>query len=250
MTVTHGDLTIDWLGYATVRLESPEAVVYVDPGRYGVLTGEWTPPSDDAAAAHPPTRDYAPGDGDLVLVTHLHHYDPEGIDRVASDDATIVTFEGINVHETGRTDLRPLDLPYDVRRVGMEDELLAAGLPIWTVPAYNHPDGPRVDEDGTPIHPEGKGCGYLVAIGGERVFVAGDTDVLEGHDQLDATVFLPSISGSFTWDRREAAELAEAMDPDLVVPIHYNTFPDLEADSAAFAADLEERGVPVELDEA
>jgi L-ascorbate metabolism protein UlaG (beta-lactamase superfamily) len=38
------------------------------------------------------------------------------------------------------------------------------------------------------------------------------------------------------------------MEPDLVVPVHYNTFGALEADSEAFAADL--RGsIPVALDE-
>jgi L-ascorbate metabolism protein UlaG (beta-lactamase superfamily) len=39
------------------------------------------------------------------------------------------------------------------------------------------------------------------------------------------------------------------MDPDLVVPVHYNTFAGLEADSAAFVAACEERGVTVALDE-
>jgi L-ascorbate metabolism protein UlaG (beta-lactamase superfamily) len=50
-------------------------------------------------------------------------------------------------------------------------------------------------------------------------------------------------------DRHDAAGLAEDMDPDLVLPIHYNTFPDLEADSGAFAADVAKRSVPVVLDE-
>ncbi|PSQ48138.1 hydrolase, partial [Halobacteriales archaeon SW_6_65_15] len=46
-----------------------------------------------------------------------------------------------------------------------------------------------------------------------------------------------------------AADLAEAMDPDLVLPVHYNTFEALETDSGAFAADVAGRGVPVVLDE-
>jgi L-ascorbate metabolism protein UlaG (beta-lactamase superfamily) len=39
------------------------------------------------------------------------------------------------------------------------------------------------------------------------------------------------------------------MDPDLVLPVHYNTFEAIAADSRAFAADVAERGVPVVLDE-
>ena len=95
--------------YATVRIAGEGPVAYVDPGRYGVLSGEWTPPSDDARGAHPPTRDYRPEDGDVVFVTHVHHYDPDGIERVAAEDATVVAFEGIDVSGTRRPDTRPED---------------------------------------------------------------------------------------------------------------------------------------------
>ena len=44
MTVTYADLTLDWFGYATLRIESAEGIVaYLDPGRYGVLTGSGRP---------------------------------------------------------------------------------------------------------------------------------------------------------------------------------------------------------------
>ena len=248
MTVDANGLTIDWLGYATVRIEG-DTVVYVDPGRYGVLTGEWTPPSDAAADAHPSARDYRPEDGNLVFVTHRHHYDPDGIDRVASDDATVVTFDGINVHGTNRTDTRPADLPYTVRSVGLEEQGLLDDIAFWTVAAYNHADGPHTRADGTPIHPKGMGCGYLLSVDGTRVFLPGDTDVLEGQAKLDVDVFLPPIGGTYTMNREAAAELSVEMDPELVVPTHYNTFESIETDSAAFEESLSESDVTVELDE-
>lgn len=249
MTVHADGLTIDWLGYATVRIASADTVVYVDPGRYGVLTGEWTPDSDAAAEAHPPARDDRPEDGDIVLVTHRHHYDPDGIERVASDGATVVTFDGIDVHRTDRTDTRPVELPYEVRSVGLEEQGVLDGVIFWTLAAYNHADGPHTRSDGTPIHPKGMGCGYLLGLDGTRVFLPGDTDVLDGHAELDVDVFLPPIGGTYTMDRREAADLAAEMDPGLVVPTHYNTFGAIETDSAAFEAALSERGVAVERDE-
>ncbi|MBV0923154.1 MBL fold metallo-hydrolase [Halomicroarcula limicola] len=246
MTIRHDGITAEWLGYATLRLEGEDTVVYLDPGRYGVLTGEWEP--DTPGVGHPETRDYAPKDGDVVCVTHVHHYEPDGIRRVAKDDATIVAFEGINVRDSGRDLERLSDLDYDVREVSMEDELVVDDVPIWTVPAYNDPDGPNVDESGDPIHPKGIGCGFLVSIDGVRVFWPGDSDVLPGHSELDVSLFVPSISQSYTMDRYDAAELAEAMDPDLVLPMHYNTFDSLEADDEAFAADVAGRRVPVVLD--
>lgn len=247
MTVRHDGLTVDWLGYATLRLESPDTVVYVDPGRYGVLTGEWDP--DDPDVGHPPTSDYRPEDGDLVCVTHVHHYDPDGIERVASEDATVVAFEGIDGQDADRDLPRIVELPYDVRQVGMEEALSAAEVKIWTIPAYNLPDGPNTRPDGTPYHPKGFGCGFLVEIDGTRVLCTGDTDVLPGHEHVDASLFCPPIGQRFTMDRHEAAALAATIDPDLVLPIHYNTFSNLEVDSRAFAADVAQAGVPVVLDE-
>ena len=249
MTIGYDGLTIEWLGYATLRIAGEETVVYLDPGRYGVLTGEWEPDSERAAGAHPPAADVHPEDGDLVCVTHRHHYDPDGIDRIAAPDATVLAFEGIDPG-TGRRDLpRFADLPHEVRTVDDETEGVVEGVPFWTVPAYNDPDGPRVRADGSPIHPEGRGCGYLVAVEGTRVFWPGDTDVLDGHAALDVDVWCPPIGGSFTMDRHEAATLAAELDPGLVVPVHYNTFEALETDSRAFAADVATAGVPVALDE-
>ena len=73
--------------------------------------------------------------------------------------------------------------------------------------------------------------------------------MLEVHEGLDVSLFLPPIGKNFTMNRTEAAEVAAAIDPDLVLPIHYNTFPDLEADSRTFAADVAASGIPVVLDE-
>jgi L-ascorbate metabolism protein UlaG (beta-lactamase superfamily) len=248
MTVTYEGLAVEWLGYATVRLEG-DRVVYLDPGRYGVLTGEWEPDSPAAAGAHPPGRNYRPGDADLVCLSHVHHYDDDGLERVSGDGTTVLAFEGIDPRDSGRDLPRLSELPYDVREVSMEDGAVAADLPVWTVPAYNEPGGPHTTADGTPFHPEGLGCGFLVSFEGTTVFWPGDTDVLEGHAELDVDVFLPPIGGAFTMDRREAAALAERLEPELVVPIHYNTFEALETDSAAFAADCRERGLEVALDE-
>ena len=228
MTATHDGLMIDWLGYATTRITDGERTVYIDPGRYGVLD------------------DYSAKDGDLVLVTHDHHYDPEGIERVAAPNATVALFEGI---ESGGIDreVRPVDeLPYEIRRVALEDEFEVAGVGVETVTAYNDPEGPHVRDDGTPYHPAGEGVGYRLTIGGTTVYYPGDSDVLFEHQGLRADVFLAPIGGAFTMDRHAAADFAEALGAELVVPVHYDTFEALEADDEAFAADVRSRGLSVE----
>jgi L-ascorbate metabolism protein UlaG (beta-lactamase superfamily) len=247
MTVHHAGIDVEWLGYATLRFAGAETVVYTDPGRYGVLTGEWEP--DTEGVGHPPARDYRPEDGDLVCLSHVHHYDPEAIERVAATDATLVAYEGIDDGVRDR-DLPPLDeLPVDVVRVGDKAATTVDGTPLWTTPAYNLPDGPHTRPDGTPYHPKGFGCGFLADVDGVRVYWPGDTDALPAHDHVDVEVFCPPIGPRFTMDRHEAAAVAARMRPDLVVPVHYNTFSTLETDSRAFAADVAEAGVPVALDE-
>src|SRR6056297_3161301 len=253
MTIRHDGLIAEWLGYAGLRLESPDGtVVYVDPGRYGTLTGEWTP--DSPGVGHPEARDYRPEDGDLVLVTHDHHYDSDGIRRVAAEDATLVVYEAVYPPIIDR-DVEALDdLPYEVIKVDEEDDLLLGDVIVRSVAGYNDPDGPHTDANGDPFHPEGFGVGYHLTLPGRNaedvtVFWPGDSDALPGHAELDVSLFCPPIGGSFTMDREEAAGLAERMDPDLVLPIHYNTFEALETDSGAFAADVAKRGVPVVLDE-
>lgn len=248
MTIRHDGLTADWFGHATLRLETPDGfVAYLDPGRYGVLTGEWEP--DDPDAAHPDPVEYDARDGDLVCVTHNHHYDSDGIERVAGEDATVVVYEGVETDDIGR-DVKPVaDLPYDVRRVGENESFSVGEAEGRTLPAYNHPDGPHTNDGGEPFHPRGFGAGFLLTLSGVPVLWPGDSDVLDEHGDLDVSLFCPPIGGSFTMDRHGAADLAEALDPDLVLPIHYGTFSALEADSGAFAADVAERGVPVVLDE-
>ena len=251
MTIRHDTLTVRWLGYATARLADAETVVYTDPGRYGVLTGEWQAP-DGVDTRHPAGPAYDARDGDCVLVTHDHHYDPDGIRRVAAPGATLVVYEGVDAERAGRPpspEALAASEGYDLVRISERERIEAAGVRVRSLPAYNDPDGPYANADGSVVHPEGFGVGYRFEVGGVPVFWPGDSDVLPHHTDLDASLFLANISGSVCMDRHDAADLAERLDPDLVCPIHYDTQAFLAADSRAFAADVAGRGVPVVLDE-
>ena len=246
MTVSHDGVTVDWLGYATARIEWPDGTVaYTDPGRYGVLTGEWTPDDHDGADHHPPASDYHATDADVVVVTHAHHYDPHGIERVASEDATVVVYDGVSADDTGRSVTRVDALDYDVRRVEYGDAPTVAGVAVETVPAETAPDKPG----STSSHPPGFGCGFVLTRDDTPVFYPGDSDALAAHDDLDPAVFLAPISRRITMSETEAADLAERLNPGLVVPVHYNTFERLAGDSRAFASDVASRGIPVALDD-
>lgn len=247
MAITVADLTVEWLGFGAVRLAFAEGpTCYIDPGRHGILTGDWEP--DSKNQPHPRLDDYQPEDGDLVCITHDHHYDSDGIERVAGDDATVVVFEAIDPYDLSRN-ATPLDsLPGTVEQIGLPGELAVEDVDIQAIGAYNDPEGRRIADDGQPHHPKGEGVGYKLQYEDWDVLLPGDTDVLPGHRALETDVFLPPIGGNVTMNRHEAADLAQTVGADLVVPIHYNTHRAIETDDEAFAADVASRGIAVALD--
>ena len=52
-------------------------------------------------------------------------------------------------------------------------------------------------------------------------------------------VALVPIGGHYTMDRFDAVTACEFIGADIVIPIHYNTFPLIETDVGAFKSDVE-----------
>jgi L-ascorbate metabolism protein UlaG (beta-lactamase superfamily) len=219
MSVTHEGLTFERLGHASVRIESEAGVVYVDPWS-DVLEGE-------------------PGDADCVFVTHddFDHYDPDGIEAVSGPETTVAAYEAIDTSALSR----------DVHTLPLDGETTVGGIEVRTVPAYNRSDGEHVDDEGEPFHAEGEVVGLVLTLDGTTVYYPSDTDFLDEHREIRADVFLPPIGGHYTMDWEEAAEFARSVDPDLVLPVHYDTFEAIETDADAFASELEADGYRVEL---
>lgn len=222
MRVQHDGLVFERPGHASVRIETDDgAVIYIDPWSQ-VIEG-------------------TPGDADVVFVTHddRDHYDPEGIRAVRNDGTVVAAYEAIDTDDLGRG-VTPL--PYD-------GEATVGGIEVRTVPAYNRPDGDHVRPNGEPYHREGEVIGLVLTIDGTTVYFASDTDFLDEHREIDADVLIPPIGGRPTMDRHEAAEMAASVEPDLVLPVHYDTegIDGLDADAGAFKEEVESRGARVAL---
>ena len=72
--------------------------------------------------------------------------------------------------------------------------------------------------------------GILFTAEGKTIYHAGDTALfgdmkLIGERNTIDVAFLP-IGDNFTMGPEDAAYAAELLKPKIVVPIHYNTFPD------------------------
>jgi L-ascorbate metabolism protein UlaG (beta-lactamase superfamily) len=112
------------------------------------------------------------------------------------------------------------------------------GLEFETVPAYNILK---------PFHPkQAEWVGYILQIGGKRIYVAGDTDATKEAKSVSCDVALIPIGGTYTMDVKNAAELANILQPDVVIPTHYGCIVGNPEDGEAFAK-LVKAPVKVEL---
>lgn len=187
-SVQIGSVTIKWLGHSGFLLEGDGKKIYIDP--YDL-------------SEEPAFEDKA----DILLITHEHfdHCSPDDIRKVRQSDSTTLIPESLSLQFKG-----------DARRIA-EGDVLADGLEIKgtrieVVPAYNLEK---------PYHPRGSGVGYIVELGGIRIYHAGDCDFFPEMKYIRADVALLPIGGTYTMDEEEAASAAAAISPKSVIPMHY-----------------------------
>jgi L-ascorbate metabolism protein UlaG (beta-lactamase superfamily) len=97
----------------------------------------------------------------------------------------------------------------------------------------------------TPGTVTGTPAGLLINLGGVTVYHAGDT-CLFGDMKLIAErnpvdVALLPIGGHYTMDRHDGVVAAQFIGAGTVIPMHFDTFPPVETDSAAFKSEVEEK---------
>jgi L-ascorbate 6-phosphate lactonase len=228
LTPRTGEAGIWWLGQATVALRGARANVLVDP---------FLSPHPDRLVP-PPFEAREVGGLDAILCTHEHwdHFDGEALPELAetSADAVIVVPEPL-VDAVVALGIDPS------RVVGAQPErsIELGGLSIHPVPACH---GVETGDAYTFGRELSNGLfrylGYVVDLGGVRVYHAGDTIPFDGLEEqlreLAIDVALLPINGRDAeretqgivgnMNAREAAHVAEAAGADVVIPIHFDMF--------------------------
>lgn len=188
---TGGDITIVPLNHATVQVRHGTHVIDVDPVAQA---------QEKAGTLPAPT---------IILVTDIHpdHLDPATVAKRKQDTTTVVApaeaakkLEGATVIANG--DTRTVD-----------------GVRIEAVPMYNLKRGPS---EGQLFHVKGRGNGYIVTLGGKRIYFAGDTECtpeMKALQNIDVA-FVP-MNLPYTMTPAEAAECVKAFKPGIVYPYHY-----------------------------
>ena len=141
---------------------------------------------------------------DVVLVTHAHgdHYDAAAIKALAPK-TLICTPEVAEKEPTAK-----------VMRNG-ESLTIDGWLKVEAVAAHN-------TEARSNFHPKGRDNGYVLTIGGERIYIAGDSepqpDMLA---QKGMDVAFLAVNQPYTMTPEQAAEVINTIEPEVFYPYHF-----------------------------
>lgn len=184
------EITLHFFKHASLAIETGGKWIYVDPV------------SDYADYGSLPK-------GDLVLITHSHHdhLDVTAVERILTPETEILCDRtSAEAFEMNCYTMRPgsVSTPRDY-------------VKVEAVAAYNTTPGHLQ------FHPKDReDCGYVLTIGGTRIYVAGDTEPtpeLKALKQIDIA-FLP-VNQPYTMTVDQAVEAVKAIRPAIFYPYHY-----------------------------
>jgi L-ascorbate metabolism protein UlaG (beta-lactamase superfamily) len=72
------------------------------------------------------------------------------------------------------------------------------------------------------FHPKGRGNGYVLTVGGQRIYLSGDTEATpEMRNLKNIDLAFVCMNLPYTMDVDQAAEGVLAFQPKVVIPYHY-----------------------------
>lgn len=206
---------VRFLGHSSFLLEFSTGNVLVDPNFNCHSFGSYKRmiPAPISIAELPPIA--------LILITmeHEDHFDKKSIEQiVARDNACVVAHDSV---------LSELPIPMRCKRgVTANAQLHVRGVQI-KVHLSHHPQS---------FYP----MSYMVTGDNVSIYHAGASHLLEEYPhELKPQVALLPIGGNITMDIVDAVKATKVLKPDVVVPMHYNTFQICQASPEEFARKIE-----------
>jgi L-ascorbate metabolism protein UlaG (beta-lactamase superfamily) len=196
-------MKVTWLGHSAIKIENSKTI-YIDPFLSGNPSASITPDEIDKA--------------DIVIVTHYHgDHLGDAFKICKKTGATLVS-----IHEVA----------VEAEKEGIKAE----GMNI----------GGTVEIDGVKVHmviawhsaEKGNATGVVIEIDGKKIYHAGDTG-LTYDMKLIGEFFEPDLSfipigDRYTMGIPSAVKAVELIKSKMIIPIHYGTFPIIEANPEEF----------------
>lgn len=188
---TNGDVVVHPVGHAAFVMQWNGKTIINDPTEGGAAyTNNFPRP-------------------DLMLVSHEHtdHFSAATIAAVRGSNSLIILPQSV---------FNMLSIPQRTNAIvltnGMSTNVLE--IQVEAIPAYDIP--------GPGNHPRGRDNGYVLTLGGERIYITGDTDnTPEMLALTNIDVAFVCMNSSFTMTALQATNAVRAFRPKVVYPYHF-----------------------------
>ncbi len=192
------ELKIIPIEHATAVLEWGDITIYIDPtGGAVAFEGQKKP--------------------DLILITDIHgdHFNLETLEALDTSKAKIMVPQAV-------ADEIPAEFTTQLDILDNGDSKERYGINVEAIPMYN------LREEAKEFHVKGRGNGYVLNFGEERVYFSGDTeDIPEMRSLQNIDKAFICMNLPYTMPVESAASAVLEFQPDQVYPYHFRGRPDV-----------------------
>jgi L-ascorbate metabolism protein UlaG (beta-lactamase superfamily) len=187
-----GVLVVQPVEHASLVLSVAGTVIYADPaGKTDRFKGLAAP--------------------DIILITDIHgdHFDSAAVAALKTSKTRLIVPKVV-------ADKLPESYKPMVTVLKNFGVATQNGITINAIPMYNLPESPESR------HTKGRGNGYIITVGGTRIYISGDTQgIPEMRSLRNINVAFVCMNLPYTMDVSEAADAVLAFKPRIVYPYHY-----------------------------
>lgn len=180
------------IGHATMILAHKEVVIYVDPVVGAEAFSDREKPN-------------------FILITDIHgdHFDPKTLQSMSLDSTVLIVPQAVK-------EKLPELKAKDVIVMNNGDEKEFESLSLEAIPMYN------LREEALKFHEKGRGNGYILTLGGQRIYISGDTEDIPEMRQLeDIDMAFVCMNLPYTMTIESAASAVLDFKPKKIYPYHY-----------------------------
>lgn len=148
---------------------------------------------------------------DLVLITDIHgdHLNSKTLAGLDLSKATLIAPQVV-IDKLGDIQFK------EMHALGNGNSIDWQSIKVEAIPMYNLPE----TEDSR--HPKGRGNGYVLNMGGKRIYISGDTeDIKEMRALQNIDIAFVCMNIPYTMEVKQAASAVVEFKPLLVYPFHY-----------------------------
>lgn len=189
----NGQLSVQPINHASLVFNYSGKNIYVDPAGDASNFEGLLPP-------------------DLIVITDIHgdHLDIKTIEAINTQKATFIVPQAVADKLPASINKKNIVVLANGKRT------TESGVMIDAIPMYNLP------ESADAMHTKGRGNGYVLTIGGKKIYISGDTaDIPEMKSLKGIDIAFVCMNLPYTMDVKTAASAVLAFKPAAVYPYHY-----------------------------